>query len=178
MRVFRPVFALRLAVMLALGLLLLGSAGTSAQDATPGATPMVGDVPPLTAAVYQGTCEDIGELVFDLGELGLATEMDDDEELRGTVPDSPILQVNADWDGLNFDALLDEAVHAIVIHDDTDARVACGDIGGPVDDDELNVAIRPLNDGGYAGIAHIEEDEAALGIGDDEIEIELYLFAL
>ena len=182
MNKIRPVSALYLAVMLALGLLFLSSPATAAQETTPvaspggQATPMAEGVR-LTAALHEGTCEEIGAVAFDLGELDLAGETEDGE-VRGAAPESPLLAVDADIEGLGFNALLDEATHALVIHNATDEPVACGDVGGTVDGDTLTIALRPVDNGNYAGIAQLEEDEATLGLGEDELEVELYLFQL
>lgn len=182
MKKVRPVSALYLAVMLALGLLLLSGPATAAQETTPvvspegQATPMA-ERAPLTPALHKGTCEEIGAVAFKLGELDLAGETEDGE-VRGAAPGSPLLVLDADVEGLGFDALLDEATHALVIHNATDEPVACGDVGGTADDDTLTIALRPMDNGNYAGIAQLEEDEATLGLGEDELEVEMYLFQL
>jgi hypothetical protein len=68
--------------------------------------------------------------------------------------------------------------HALVIHDATANPVACGDIAGVDVQDHLAVALRPVDASGVAGVALLDEDEATLEIGDDEVEVKIYLFEL
>ena len=51
--------------------------------------------------------------------------------------------------------------HVLIVHQSEEAfetYVACGEIGGPIQDDQLVIALRPLNNSGYAGIATLSRD--------------------
>lgn len=64
--------------------------------------------------------------------------------------------------------------HAINVHlsdEDVQTYIACGDIGGVVVDDQMIVALQPLNDSGYMGLAIFHQD------GDGNVDVpSVYLF--
>ncbi|HEY8445634.1 MAG TPA: cupredoxin domain-containing protein [Thermomicrobiales bacterium] len=168
------------AVVLALALAWLVSPSLGAQG-TP--EPMAG--PSLPVAIHQGTCDQpVAETAFELGNamtFGLEADEEDDEpqadEIRGTSPDVPVLRAQATIDA-TFDDLLDQP-HLIAVHESTQAMgtiIACGNLGGVVDDGRLAVAILPTQEGGPTGVAILDEDtEGILGIGEDQVRIAVYL---
>lgn len=180
MAYIRTHIRLMLAAVCALGMALAGAPALLAQEATPVATPVATPMATgvLTAAIHTGTCADFGEVVFDLGTLQTAEERYPDDDVRGSAMSGPVFQVDADADDVDFGALLDDESHALVVHGANGEPVACGDLAGVVHDDELTVALRPINNSGFAGVAILEEDEATLGIGSDEVEVDVTLFEL
>ena len=161
----RAVFVL----LFALG--LIGPVAASAQDATPGPGG------PLTASIHQGTCANLGSGAYDVGQFRTAQEKEPDAEVRGVAPASPIMVLDSEVDGTDYETLLDKGPYALAIHQG-DTVVACGDIGGVDDRDHLTVALLPVDGSRWARVALLDEDEATMEIGDDEVEVEIYLFTL
>ena len=163
------------ALVLLTGLLAAGGGRARAQDATPTA----GD---LAVAIHAGTCaEPIAEPVHDLGAAlpyGADEESGELEgEVRGTAPTEPVLRAEGTI-GATYGDLLD-APHALAVHEGGQAAgpmLACGDLGGLVDEGRLAVGLRPVGGSGLAGVALLDEDtEGALGIGEDEVRVTVYL---
>jgi hypothetical protein len=101
-------------------------------------------------------------------------EDSDDEDAnapQGALTASTVLYSETEGVELAWDDLLAES-HAINVHESDENvqnYIACGDIGGVVVDDKLVIALHPLNDSGYSGIAILEKD------GDDKVKVEVYL---
>jgi hypothetical protein len=96
-----------------------------------------------------------------------------DVETVGVLTASPIFYANSEDVDFSWDDMLASS-HAINVHksdQEIDQYIACGDIGGTVIDDgnKLVVALHPLNDSGYSGIAILEKD------GDGNVDVEVYL---
>lgn len=63
--------------------------------------------------------------------------------------------------------------HAINVHESDENvqnYIACGDIGGVVFEDELVIALHPLNDSGYSGIAILTKDDDG-----GNVDVKIYL---
>ena len=118
----------------------------------------------VTAAIHAGMCSDLGEEVATLNDpqpesgswigvegLGQVLESETDDVIRG-------------------DTLIDSA-HSIVIFANGEP-VACGEIGGYADDDDLYIGLQPVGNSGYFGIADLDD----IDDDDDEVEIDLYVF--
>jgi hypothetical protein len=126
----------------------------------------------LTASLHQGTCADIGAVAFELTGVGAATEIDGSpvpaQESIGAPDPIPVLQSATSIEASLTD--LTEAPHALVVSEAggrTSRVIACGEVGGlltmqmagmVMPGDELAIALRPVGDFGYAGIALLTAD--------------------
>jgi uncharacterized cupredoxin-like copper-binding protein len=124
---------------------------------------------PLSATIYQGTCEELGGAVFILSDVAPASE----GQLTGLGSAIPVLA-----SATRLDASLNMVLgspHALVLSSGGDTEpVACGDIGGVVSESDTFFGIADRNDSGYTGIGSLRspEDEqttvtilAAQGLG-------------
>lgn len=124
------------------------------------------------AAIHAGACDNLGELVVSLGVPepeggawvgveGLAVVLESDTD--------DIVEVTG--------AQLTDSPHSVVVSSG-DAVVACGEIGGPIDDVDLIIGIHPVDDSGYFGIADLD-DIVEDGDDDDddgeEVDVDLYV---
>ncbi len=173
--------AASLLAAVAAGAALLGSfAPTSAQN----------EMQAHPAHIHEGTCDELGEVVFPLTKVSETGMMDG---MMGGTPEAdatpmemgePVGAETAFGVETSFtlvDATLEEIVeggHAINLHqseENIEEYIACGDIGGRIETgpgtDEggtLVVGLGELNDSGYTGIAVLE------GRGD-QTEVVIYL---
>lgn len=128
------------------------------------------------AHVHVGSCAELDpNPAFPLNNVGPRLTDDDEmpapEDVRGSLSANPVMISETEIDA-NFDDLL-ETAHAINVHasdQDIATYVACGDIGGPVLDDNLYIGMNQQNDSGLYGIARLEKD------GDDKTKVTVYLF--
>jgi hypothetical protein len=155
-------------MLLALG---FGVGVTLAQNATEDA------VVTHPAHIHDGSCaeldpnpaaplNDVAPRGYDLEEGTIS----DDIEVRGSLTAAPVEFSESEAE-ISFDDVL-ETGHAINVHESNEhpeVYIACGDIGGPVLDDKLYVALQELNDSGYSGIAILEEAD------DDKTKVTIYL---
>ena len=179
-----------LALLAALGLAVAGSDRSSAQQATPA-------VQTMPAAIHQGTCQQpTPEPAYDAGDVkpftteggepvtgqeGMvvtteagqpATQPPGTVPPQGTVPGAPVLWTTPTQIEANLDDLLAQP-HAFAVHQSPEAFgtiIACGEIGGQIQDDQLVIALRSVGNSGYAGIAILKRD-------DDNIESNAYVFS-
>ena len=147
------------------GLLAVG-VPTAAQDATQTPTPAQGAaVEAHPVAIHQGTCQQPSpEPAYDIGEarpfIGDDDQVIPQEQYQGTLTAPPVLTSGIGIDA-NLDDLLGDTPYVVLVHESAQAYqsyIACGEIGGPVVGDELVVALRPLNNSGYAGTATLRRD--------------------
>jgi hypothetical protein len=139
--------------MLLLGFILsFGVVAATAQDATPvtdGGRP---------AHIHTGSCPDVGEVVAPLNNLTSPGGTADD---LGTPTDMMTGRgIPAEYSWTNVPLSLDDIVageHAINVHESNeniDTYIACGDVGGTVDEDgSLVIGLAEVDGSGYAGIA-------------------------
>ncbi len=159
---------------LALGSLMVGSlalgsfAVAAAQDtATAG--------PSHPAFIESGDCTKLDSnpvATLNPVERHVSDSKDDTaNQVVGTLTATPVLFSLSDKLDLKFDDMLSES-HSVTIHESQDNiqnYLACGEIGGIVVDDELVVALHPLSDSGYTGIAILTKD------GDGNVDVKVYL---
>lgn len=158
-----------LAGALALGLAVAGFGGVSAQNQ--GNTL---DDAPRPGHIHEGSCADLGGVAYPLtnatlngvpeGALGLT-------EYRGSQDAFPVEISETEIEGVSLDDLL-SGQYAINFHESDDNiqnYIACGDIGGNPQDNDLHIGLGELNNSGYTGIAVIDGDD------DDSIEVTVYL---
>lgn len=163
--------------------LLLGMAtgDAGAQDAT---TPVAsGVVTSLPVAIHSGACGEGGDLgpdpTYDVGLLGPVAgenEPPEDDDFGGVQLSPPVLSVEETLDVPLADIIA--APHAIVVQESAadGAYVACGQIGGVLDDGQLAIGLRPLNQAGYYGVAVFEQEQGVPVVGEEQTEVTVYLF--
>ncbi len=117
-----------------------------------------GALPPYVAEIIQGTCDAAsGTTVFEL------LEVSDADGVVG-VPPAALVARSVTTVRSPLDDLIGER-HSIAIRVSSDdpTLVACGEIGGIRDGDELAVGLRERNDSGFSGISVIRgADESSL----------------
>jgi len=157
----------------ALVLGLVSAANVTAQQETP--------PPSHPSHIHVGTCDDLDpNPVMPLNNIEPITSGDDDDDddeqssdAQGVLTASQVLYAESDdGDQLSWDDMLAQS-HSINVHESDENvqnYIACGEIGGVVVDDKLVIALHPVNDSGYHGIAILEKD-------DDNIDVEVYLTA-
>lgn len=117
-----------------------------------------GPLPPYFAEIIQGTCDTAsGTTVFEL------LEVSDADGVVG-VPPAALVARSVTTVRSPLDDLIGER-HSIAVRVSSDdpTLVACGEIGGIRDGDELAVGLRERNDSGFSGISVIRgADESSL----------------
>lgn len=139
------------------------SLGAMAQDATPApAAPTSG----MSAAIHQGSCQAPDQqAVADLGTFGQPTS-DDGQiiETQGIQTSPPLLEAAATGLPLNLtDTLASGEAFVIIVHQSPEqytTYLACGELAGPVVNDNLAVGLRPINNAGFAGVATLSAKDA------------------
>ena len=134
------------------------SLGAIAQDQTP--TP-----PPaptgggMVAAIHQGSCQQPDQKsTADLGTFGEPTDSDGKViPAQGTLTGPPLLQAAATDLPLNLkDTVGSGTPYVVIVHQSAEqysTYLACGELAGPINGDTLVIALRPVNNGGFAGTA-------------------------
>ena len=144
-------------VALALGLAL----------AAPGAFTLAQDDPvPHPIHIHAGTCADLGDIVAPLGDVVALTEGD----AEGAGSAVPVQISDTEVDGTLADILANP--FAINVHESADnieEYIACGDIGGRVDNGRLVIGLQEMNGSDFSGVAVLDEDKL-------ETEVSVYLF--
>jgi len=154
----------------AVAALLIGGAPATAQD----------EMASHPAHIHEGTCEELGEVVFpltDVSMMGMMEGMTGGEDATPTTGDmgettGAETAIMVETSITVVDASLEEIVeggHAINLHeskDNIEEYIACGDIGGmlmgPMEmgdrttGEMLVVGLGELNGSGYAGVATLE----------------------
>jgi hypothetical protein len=120
------------------------------------------------AAIYAGTCEDLGDVVAELPDVTGAEGPAVGQRSAIEAEDA-----TATVDVALDDLLDDDHAVAVLGSDEEDAPVvACGEIGGVDDDDgELVVGLREVDDSGFAGVAYL----AYGGADDSQTVVSLFL---
>ena len=162
------------AFALVAGIVLSGSLA-GAQDT---GTPIAEDDTPRPAHIHAGTCEELGDVVYPLGDLTGVTiqgspvaspiveDVDSPDITQGEVVVESVTDVDASLD----DILADD--HAINVHESAeniDVYIACGNVTGEPEDGMLQIDVNELNDSGFAGIAVLEDT------GDDTTRVTVTL---
>ena len=145
--------------------------GATAQDATP-AAPTSG----MSAAIHQGSCQAPDqEAVADLGTFGQPTGDDGQViETQGVLTSPALLQAAASGVALNLtDTLGSGEAYVVLVHQSPEqysTYLACGELAGPIVNNNLAVGLRPINNAGYAGIA-------TFSATDDTTDSTIYLMS-
>src|SRR5215217_5067109 len=135
---------------------------TRAQDAA--STPsMMQGTHQHPAHIHSGTCETLGDVVYPLNDLTAP-------DMMGTpmagMASTPMAGMDSAGKGqvvaqstTTVEASLDDllaAEHAINVHlsaEEIDVYIACGDVTGTPDGDQLQIDLEELNNSGYQGMA-------------------------
>ena len=173
------------ALAVALGLTLLG--GALAQNATAPAgtaSPVPATTESFPVAIHQGTCANpTAEPAYKIGDIRGFIDSNNQviprSQYMGTLTTPPVLTSGV---GIapKLDDLLGSTPYVILVHksaDDYTTYIACGELGGPIVNDQLVLALRPLNDSGYYGLAILSRPGAALGGSNNGTTGNIYLFS-
>ena len=159
--------ALILAVGLGAGGLDLGSG--AAQQTTPAAEERRGDEPAHPVAFHTGSCQQPSEdAAYTLGVVG-PQQTDEGqpvgaEDIRGRLTTPPILEGSGAVDVPLEDLLDENEPYVLAVHESDEAFgtiLACGEVAGALVNDQITLALRPVDDSDYAGVA-------ALGATDED----------
>jgi hypothetical protein len=128
------------------------------------------------AHVHVGSCAELDpNPAFPLNNVGPRltddNEMPAPEDVKGSLSANPVMISETEID-VNLDDLL-ETAHAINVHasdQDIATYIACGDIGGPLLDDDLYIGMNQQNDSGIYGVAKLEKEDG------DKTKVTIYLF--
>lgn len=127
--------------------------------------------------IHAGDCANLDpNPVVPLNNIEPRLNDDSDDETanspQGVLTASTVLYSLSDEFEFSFDDDMLATSHAINVHESEENvqnYIACGDIGGVVVDDQLMIALHPLNDSGHSGIAVLTKD------GDGNVDVEIYL---
>lgn len=172
-------FGVLSAVILMGAVVVSGSIGTLAQDDEVQVENQMGG---QLVSIHEGSCDEpVAASSWDVGEAYLpGADPTDDEsgEMRGSTDAVAVLIMDETVD-TNFGDVLDEGQYILAVHRDAENFgdiVACGALGGIVDDGRLVVGLAPVSDSGIQGVAVIDEDSSGfLGLGDDQLSVKVYL---
>lgn len=131
--------------------------GTPVPTATTTSLPHALELP---ASLYAGTCADLDAATS-------AEPLNDLVIVDGEQAGSPAaLQVASGY--TNIAMPIDEILngeYAIAVLDEDQSVIACGDIGGVLDeDDALSIGLAPVDDSGAAGVAYLAPRDEGTGI--------------
>lgn len=124
------------------------------------------------AHIHKGTCDNLDPTPQENLNNVEPRKNDDDEvesNPEGVLNSPRVLFSKTDVD-MSLDDMLAES-HAINVHKSAEepmVYIACGDIGGTVIDDELDIGLAPLNNSGFYGVAVLKKD-------GDKTTVEIYL---
>lgn len=158
---------------LAVGTLLVGTlVGSGAAIALAQDEEVVG--PSHPAHIHVGDCANADpNPLATLNNVAMPlSEDEEDNAPQGTLTATAVTYSMTDEVDLNFEDDVLATAHSIIVHESEENianYIACADIGGMVVDGELLVALHPLNDSGYSGIAKLTSDD------DGNVDVEIFL---
>jgi len=146
---------------LAIGLGGLAAGVSAFQESTPPAGGAAGG-PAHPFALHTGSCEQPSEeaaFTFDgvVGpQLTDAGEPVGDADVLGSLTTPPLLQGSGGVDAPLEELLSDETPYVLAVHEseaEFDTLLACGEVAGALRGGQVTLALRPVGDVAYAGIA-------------------------
>ncbi len=157
---------------------VVGLAGSvTAQEST------VDQVGGHLVALHPGTCDSPGaEGGEELGEAHLPGVGENEEggDVRGSRAAMPVLMADATVEQ-EFDDILGDDPYLIAVHESAEEPgtiLACGEIGGLVQDGRLVIGLKEIDESGVTGVVVIDEDSTGiLGLGDNELSFKIYLLS-
>jgi hypothetical protein len=176
MRLTRTLIISCIALVFSLGSM---SAMTLAQEASPVATPH-GPSEGYPVALHEGTCDELtSEPAWQLDDavaVGVTDEGVEQDDVVG--PEVAVTVVGAAG---AIDATLNDLAggsYVIAVHaspDDFDTVIACGQVAGVKTDGKIVVALVPVGESTFAGIAIVDEDTAGvLDLGEGQTQVTVY----
>ena len=157
--------------------LVSASAVVVAQDSTPEATPH-GPSEGYPVAIHEGTCDDLVASPAWQLDNAVAVGASEDAEVIGPEADATVVSAVG-----TIDSTLDDlggGTFAIAVHaspDDFDTVIACGQVAGAKTEGKLVVALVPVEESTFAGVAIFDEDDAGiLDLGEDQTHVTVYGF--
>jgi hypothetical protein len=168
------------AALFAVLLTAIAASTSSAQTATPQATPG-GPSAGYPVAIHNGTCNNItAEPAWKLDDatgVGISDNGKTPDTL-GTAQGAPVLESST-----KIDVKLDDlgsGPHVVAVHASAEKYndiIACGTIGGVKDNGKVVIPLVPVNGSTVVGIAILDEDNSGvLGLGKDQTQVTVYLF--
>lgn len=148
--------------VVALGAVLVLAGSASAQTPT-------GD---YSAAIHAGMCAELDEEV-----VSLNAPAPEGGDSIGVEDLAVVLESDNDDIAGVTGVQLTGSPHSVVVFSGEDV-VACGEIGGSIDDEDLIIGIHPEGDSGYFGIADFDdivEESDDDDDDDNEVDVELYV---
>lgn len=141
--------------------LVFAATSASAQQATPGASPVAMPAG-HPAHIHSGTCDTLGEVVYPLNPAA-----GNPAARSGAIPvELSVSRVEA-----SLQTILGSP-HAINVHESSEnigTYIACGDVAGTVAGQDLFVGLGELNDSGESGIAWLHDN------GDGSTTVSVFL---
>jgi hypothetical protein len=122
----------------------------------------------MTAAIHQGSCQDpVVQEIASLGSFGEPTDENGEViQSQGILTAPPLLQAAAEEVPFNLsETLASGEAYVIIVHkspEEYTTYLACGEVAGPLVGNNLAVALRPINNAGYAGVATLVGNEGTL----------------
>lgn len=157
-----------LAVALGVSVLIPGTVGAQTTPA-PTATPMPATTEAYPVAIHQGTCANpTAEPAYQIGDLRGFIDQNNQVIPQANFQGQPTSALLTSGIGIapKLDDLLGSTPYVILVHRSAQAYatyLACGAIGGPVVNDQLVVALRPLHGSDLAGVAILTRAKTGLG---------------
>lgn len=174
-RAFTSVAAVAAAFMVMVG--YLASAGSIGAQGTAGTPAPVGETAPHPAHIHTGTCAELGDVVFPLGDVVQTGMTGSPEAVMDSAsmatPSTSMSDVVAE-STTTVEAPLADIIsggHAINVHESAENiqnYIACGDITGDATD-SLQIELAELNGSGYEGVATLMDN----GDGTTTVTIQL-----
>jgi plastocyanin len=118
------------------------------------------------AHIHSGTCQTLGDVAAPLSDVAAPKAA---TTPIGAASARPVETSTTRVD-MPLQAIIDGG-HAINVHksaDEIGVYIACGDIGGMIDDEELVIGLGEVNHSGYSGVAVLDGD-------DEATEVTVYL---
>lgn len=170
------------AAMVALGPVASGQEATPASVSAPD-TDVVAEIEVHPAHIHNGTCDELGDVVYPLNDLQAAAQVADPDatpiQTTGATPDAEAAIGPVDvvaQSGTEVDVSLDELLggeYAINVHESPEniqTYLACGEITGSPGDGELLIELEELNNSGYVGEARLADQ----GDGTTIVNVSLF----
>jgi plastocyanin len=116
------------------------------------------------AHIHDGTCAELGEVVYALSDVGPGTVRNGTPSTGGVVVGQTEDVRPVDVSSSTIDATLEsitDGTYAINVHESADniqVYIACGNIGGVQFGNTLTIGLGELNDSGYSGVAVLRAD--------------------
>jgi hypothetical protein len=160
---------LRFHVVVALTLLFAASLAvvpsmSRAQDAA--STPsMMQGMHQHPAHIHSGTCDTLGDVVYPLNDLTAPDQMSTPMAGMASTPMAggnmgDVVAQSSTTIETSLDDLLG-AEYALNVHESAeqiDVYIACGDVTGTPNDDQLQINLEELNNSGYQGMARLTDN--------------------